>query len=102
MWRCVGLLRTVVSEEGAASIFRVEKVRQLVTANGFFNPEDGGDTFLRNVGSNKIHIALHSSRYTGSNIYIYIYIYTYIYTSIYIHSDRSRKLRLTTVGDPPR
>jgi hypothetical protein len=26
-------------------------------ARRFFNPEDGGDTFLRNVGSHKIHTA---------------------------------------------
>jgi hypothetical protein len=27
---------------------------------GFFYPEDGGDTFLRNVGSHKIYMAPHS------------------------------------------
>jgi hypothetical protein len=26
-------------------------------ARGFFNPEDGGDTFLRNVGAHKIYTA---------------------------------------------
>jgi hypothetical protein len=31
-------------------------------ACGFFNPKDGGDTFLRNVGSHKIHTAPHPRR----------------------------------------
>jgi hypothetical protein len=28
----------------------------------FFYPEDGGDTFLRNVGSNKIYMVPHPRR----------------------------------------
>jgi hypothetical protein len=28
---------------------------RLFLAGGFFYPEDGGDTFLRNIGSHKIH-----------------------------------------------
>jgi hypothetical protein len=32
-------------------------------ARAFFSPENGGDTFLRNVGSNKIHTAPHSRGY---------------------------------------
>jgi hypothetical protein len=47
MWRCVDLALADVSEERIASIFKIEK-----SANG--EPasagEDGGDTFLRNVG----------------------------------------------------
>jgi hypothetical protein len=31
-------------------------------ARGFFNPEDGGDTFLQNVGSHKIYTAPHPRR----------------------------------------
>jgi hypothetical protein len=31
-------------------------------ARGFFYPEDGGDTFLRNVGSHKIYTASHPRR----------------------------------------
>jgi hypothetical protein len=31
-------------------------------ARGFFYPEDGGDTFLRNVGSHKIYTAPHPRR----------------------------------------
>jgi hypothetical protein len=30
--------------------------------HGFFYPEDGGDTFLRNVGSHKIYTAPHPRR----------------------------------------
>jgi hypothetical protein len=56
MWRYVGLVLTDVSEERISSIFRVEKSVQTsatyrrLFAHGFFYPEDGGDTFLRNVG----------------------------------------------------
>jgi hypothetical protein len=31
-------------------------------ARGFFYPEDGGDTFLRNVGSHKKYTAPHSRK----------------------------------------
>jgi hypothetical protein len=37
-------------------------------ARGFFYPEDGGDTFLRNVGSHKIDKAQHSRRRNSSFI----------------------------------
>jgi hypothetical protein len=61
MWRCVDLASTDVSEEDIASISRVEMSvteepasaapsSRWFTALGFFYPEDGGDTFLRNVG----------------------------------------------------
>jgi hypothetical protein len=51
MWRRVDIVLTDVSEERIASIFRVEEKKlrkrnqreQVVT-------EDGGDTFLRDVG----------------------------------------------------
>jgi hypothetical protein len=33
---------------------------------GFFYPEDGGDTFLRNVGSYKIYTAPHPKRQHSS------------------------------------
>jgi hypothetical protein len=81
MWRRVVLVRTDVSEERIASIFRVEKslsekpasasscrlslsrlsIESAATcslwflARGFFYLEDGGDTFLRNVGSQELH-----------------------------------------------
>jgi hypothetical protein len=35
-------------------------------ARGFFYPEDGGDTFLRNVGSHKIYTAPHPRRRNSS------------------------------------
>jgi hypothetical protein len=35
-------------------------------ARGFFNPEDGGDMFLRNVGSYKIYTAPHPRRLHSS------------------------------------
>jgi hypothetical protein len=67
MWRRVGILLTDVSEERIAPIFRVEEINnddpawagscslELPVHAGsslvnFFYPEDGGDTFLRNVG----------------------------------------------------
>jgi hypothetical protein len=39
----------------------------LVPPLGFFYPEDGGDTFLRNVGSHKIYTAPHPRRHHSSN-----------------------------------
>jgi hypothetical protein len=45
-------LSTDVSEEHIASIFRVEEISKPArkqVANYFFDPEDGGDMFLRNV-----------------------------------------------------
>jgi hypothetical protein len=50
---------TEVSEEHIASIFRVEKIslekmplafKQVSCSAYFFDPEDEGDMFLRNVG----------------------------------------------------
>jgi hypothetical protein len=74
MWRRVNLVWSDVSEECIASIFRVEKfvseepacesgrILQFAAtcsrwflAYEFFYPEDGGDTFLRNVGSQDLH-----------------------------------------------
>jgi hypothetical protein len=62
MWRRVDILLTDVSQECIASIFGVEKIHERWTSSlqppahadsslmDFFYPEDGGDTFLRNVG----------------------------------------------------
>jgi hypothetical protein len=37
--------------------------------HGFFYPEDGRDTFLRNVGSQKVYMAPHPRRrHTSSNL----------------------------------
>jgi hypothetical protein len=66
MLRRIDLVWTDVSEERIGSIFRVEKSASAVTcsrwflARGFFYPEDGGDTFFRNVGSHKIYMAPHT------------------------------------------
>jgi hypothetical protein len=69
MWRRVRLVKTDVSEERVASIFKVEEIyaneeklqavanREFVSNRltfllplvYFFYPEDGGDTFLRNA-----------------------------------------------------
>jgi hypothetical protein len=49
MWRRVGLLWTDVSEELVASIFRAGTSNTISRSRYFFYPEDGGDTFLRNV-----------------------------------------------------
>jgi hypothetical protein len=56
MWRCVDPGLTNVSKECIASSVRVEKstdcshLLTLVPHSRIFYPEDGGDTFLRNVG----------------------------------------------------
>jgi hypothetical protein len=61
MWHCVDIVLTDVSEECIPSIFRVEDKKKqtgllhllMLVHLGFllaFYPEDGGDTFLRNVG----------------------------------------------------
>jgi hypothetical protein len=65
MWRRVALVRTDVSEERIASIIGVERIGELgttlaVTSNWStlqINPDDGVDTFLRNVGSYNSHTA---------------------------------------------
>jgi hypothetical protein len=59
MWRRVDLVWIDVSEEGIASIFRVEKSASEEPAWRDGYPEDGGDTFLRNVGSHKIYTEPH-------------------------------------------
>jgi hypothetical protein len=64
MWRRVDLVWTDVSEERIASIFRVEKSAdsRWFLGHGFFYYEDGGDTFLCNVGSHKIYMVPHPRR----------------------------------------
>jgi hypothetical protein len=48
-----------VSEERIASIFRVVEKFSKAASKQVYDPEDGGDTFLRNVGH-------HSTHYTAS------------------------------------
>jgi hypothetical protein len=60
MWRRVDIVWTDVTEERIASSFRVE-MRE-ISMNRFFYPENGGDMFLRNVGSHKIYTAPHPRR----------------------------------------
>jgi hypothetical protein len=81
MWGRVDFVWTDVSEERIASIFRVEKsvseepawagggtlptsatCSHWFHARGFYYPEDGDDTFLRNVGSHKLYMAKHPRR----------------------------------------
>jgi hypothetical protein len=71
MWCRVGLIRTDVSEEPIASIFRVQKLRerrkvlvfQVVSSlEDFQYPEDGGDTLLRNICPYKTHTVSHPRR----------------------------------------
>jgi hypothetical protein len=82
MWRRVDLVWTDVSEERIASIFRVEKsaieepawasaatCSRWFLARGFFYPEDGGDTFLWNIGLHKIYTAPHPRRRHSSIIH---------------------------------
>jgi hypothetical protein len=47
----VALVRTDVSEELCASFIRVTRI------GGLGTPDEGGDKFLRNVGSYKSHTA---------------------------------------------
>jgi hypothetical protein len=65
----VALIRSDVSEDRIASIFRVlvevfyesvpiqELTASLCNLLALMHPEDGGDTILRNVGSYKSHMA---------------------------------------------
>jgi hypothetical protein len=61
----VALVRTDVSEKRIASIIRVEGISEVGTMlkviSNFhpFHLDDGGDTFLRNVGSYKSHTQCH-------------------------------------------
>jgi hypothetical protein len=66
MWRRVDLVWTNVSEELTASAFRVEKTAS-EEPTWFFYPEDGGDTFLRNVSSHKIY-SLQPPAHAGSSL----------------------------------
>jgi hypothetical protein len=60
MWHCVVLVRTDVLEERITSIFRVgESCLHWFFACGFFYPEVGGDTFLRNIALYKSYTAPH-------------------------------------------
>jgi hypothetical protein len=79
MWRRVNLVWTDVSEEyrlhlqGRKLLERGTRVQSAATcsrwflAGRFFYPEDGGDTFLRNVGSHKIYTAPHPTRRHSTN-----------------------------------
>jgi hypothetical protein len=69
MLRRVVLVRTDVSEERSTSFIRVTRIGELgtmlaLTSNGCTlrgntkcHPDEGGATFLRNVGSYKSHMA---------------------------------------------
>jgi hypothetical protein len=47
-------------------------------ARGFFYPEDGGDAFIRNVGSHKIYTAPHPRRRHSSDVRVYCSFHVYI------------------------
>jgi hypothetical protein len=86
MWRRVDLVWTDVSEE-RISIFMGEKSASEEPAwaggcrqshrshrflvRGFFYPEDGRDTFLRNVSSHNIYTVPHPRRRHSSNMYLF-------------------------------
>jgi hypothetical protein len=58
MLRRVALVTTDVSEELSASIMRVTRIAELgTTLTDSCHPDNGGTTFLRNVGSYKSHTA---------------------------------------------
>jgi hypothetical protein len=69
MWRHVDLVWTDVSEERIASIFRVEKSARDEPAWAGGCPEDGGNTFLQNVGSQKNYKAPHPRKRHSSRIW---------------------------------
>jgi hypothetical protein len=74
MWRLVDLVWTDVSEERIVSIFMVEKSasEEPEWAGGCsLQPEDGGDTFLCNVGSHMIYMTPHPRRRHSSN-YLFV------------------------------
>jgi hypothetical protein len=54
IWRLVALVSADVSEERIASIIKVERISEVADS---CHPDDGGDTFLRNVGSYKSYTA---------------------------------------------
>jgi hypothetical protein len=62
----VALLRTDVSEEIIVSIMTMERIKDLETMSTRSHPDDGGDAFLRKVGSNKSHTASHPKRLNSS------------------------------------
>jgi hypothetical protein len=51
--------RATVEVFDSASTRRLQTCPRWFLARGFFYPEDGGDTFLRNVGSHKNYTAPH-------------------------------------------
>jgi hypothetical protein len=55
MWCRVRFVRIDISEDGVASILRIERISEPGTtfATDSLYSEDGGDTLLRNVCSNK-------------------------------------------------
>jgi hypothetical protein len=65
MWRYVDLVGTDVSEEQMA-ISLLATCSRWFLARGFFYPDVGGDTLLRNVCSHKIHMEPHSRRRQSS------------------------------------
>jgi hypothetical protein len=71
MWRCVVLVWTKFSEESMTSIIRVGWLQPFAHADSsladFLYHEDGGDTFLRNVGSYKNYTAPHPRKRYSSN-----------------------------------
>jgi hypothetical protein len=77
----VALVRTDVSEGFAASIIRMERISTLgtalaVTSNRSMlqkDTDDGGNTFLQNVDSCKIHMALHPRRLHSTGLESYFY-----------------------------
>jgi hypothetical protein len=86
MCRHVGIVRTDVSEERFASIFRIDQfASQLLTlflSRGFLYPEDWGDMFPRNVGSHKTQTEphpriLHSQCCENLKSYIPIYLHSH-------------------------
>jgi hypothetical protein len=83
----MALLGTEVSEEFIASIIRLQRISQqgmlsvsiksvltLFQAAYSFQPEYGGDTFLRNVGFDESYTAPHPRRRHSSCTFIFLHL----------------------------
>jgi hypothetical protein len=73
----VDFARTDVSQEHVASIFRVERIRELGATSAvtiriadIFHPKDVSNTFLRNVDANKTHTAPHPRVLHASEVHL--------------------------------
>jgi hypothetical protein len=67
----VTLCRSCVSRHFGGTCSLQPPTQRWFLARGFFYPEDGGDTFLRNVCSHKIYTAPHLRRRHSSCLHLF-------------------------------